>query len=263
MRTHFQTLMDFGFEDIYSDSKFLKKSMTECMPYFIAGELAEEHQKTMSMYSTAMLGENPGEDLGSLVEEDKILNLLNSFPSVWLEVPSVCRFEEISNNESIDIYAILRDKTGCYILTQKDGKYLFENALQTQQMEVLSTIYLMAFAKTFDDANCAEESITLKKFGSAKTLKKFGHTQIRNIVVIGKKREYDYSGAHNPDFEYSHRFRVRGHWRNCKGIGKDENDNYCVIGKTWVKDGIKGPDDKQLVEKIRVVNAPKAIPTII
>lgn len=54
------------------------------------------------------------------------------------------------------------------------------------------------------------------------------------------------------DVDWKHRWTVRGHWRNIRGVGKDQ-EGTPVIGKTWVKDCIKGPEDKPLVNKTRVV----------
>lgn len=53
--------------------------------------------------------------------------------------------------------------------------------------------------------------------------------------------------------EYTHAFRVRGHWRRVpnNGIGKDRDGNYHIQGYTWVIDYIKGQGE--LVDKVRIV----------
>lgn len=52
---------------------------------------------------------------------------------------------------------------------------------------------------------------------------------------------------------WSHRWEVRGHWRKVAGLGKDRAGEYVVPHFTWVKEFEKGPLDKQLVVKTRVL----------
>lgn len=54
--------------------------------------------------------------------------------------------------------------------------------------------------------------------------------------------------------DWSHRFEVRGHWRKHEGVGKDRNGQRNVEGYTWVSDHIRGPDDKPLIRKTRIVD---------
>lgn len=51
--------------------------------------------------------------------------------------------------------------------------------------------------------------------------------------------------------EYSHCFRVRGHWRRFDGIGKNRQGIREINGYTWVKDYTKG--EGELIKKVRVV----------
>ena len=53
--------------------------------------------------------------------------------------------------------------------------------------------------------------------------------------------------------EYTHCFRVRGHWRkiNDRSFGKDRNGNYSITGYTWVNEYTKG--EGELVKRLRVV----------
>lgn len=52
--------------------------------------------------------------------------------------------------------------------------------------------------------------------------------------------------------EFTFAFPVRGHWRDLPGkIGKDRKGNYCVEGKTWVKESVKGegkPFNKRIIK---------------
>lgn len=52
--------------------------------------------------------------------------------------------------------------------------------------------------------------------------------------------------------EFMHRFEVRGHWRKVKRFGHDQNGN-LIQGKTWVRPCIKGPENKPLIKKPRVM----------
>ena len=54
------------------------------------------------------------------------------------------------------------------------------------------------------------------------------------------------------DREYSHRWEVRGHWRKTKMLGKDPEGN-LIEGKTWIRDHVRGPVDKVLIKKVRVL----------
>ena len=63
----------------------------------------------------------------------------------------------------------------------------------------------------------------------------------------------DIKSVGHREIEWSHRWSVRGHWRDHGGIGKDRDDNYCIEGKTWVKSHAKGPEDKLVIKKQRLV----------
>lgn len=52
--------------------------------------------------------------------------------------------------------------------------------------------------------------------------------------------------------EWDHRWRVRGHWRKVEGIGKDALGN-DIEGLTWIKDFVKGPADKPLLDRPAIV----------
>jgi hypothetical protein len=74
------------------------------------------------------------------------------------------------------------------------------------------------------------------------------------------KKLKNYAEAENIKIDFSHRFSIRGHWRelnenNSKTlIGKDRTGNYCVQGWTWVRDSIKGNEDKPLLRKVRTID---------
>lgn len=81
-----------------------------------------------------------------------------------------------------------------------------------------------------------------------------GKHTIREVIFISPRRQSIYTNeGSGKTIDYSHRFAVRGHWRRVSGIGKDRQGNYCIQGYTWVVDSIKGPEDKPLINKTRVI----------
>lgn len=75
--------------------------------------------------------------------------------------------------------------------------------------------------------------------------------KIKEIIHIAPKDVSRKEVASPRDIIWSHRTRVRGHWRKVSGIGKDREDKYVVSGFTWVTDHIRYPEHLPLVEKIR------------
>ena len=89
------------------------------------------------------------------------------------------------------------------------------------------------------------------KVGTGKN--KYFHKIKKVIHVTPKKLMSEAKSSNGKVIDWTHRFSVRGHWRDHDGIGKDRDDNYCVEGKTWVKSHVRGPEDKPLIKKQRVV----------
>lgn len=89
------------------------------------------------------------------------------------------------------------------------------------------------------------------KLGTGKD-KKF-HT-IRKIIHICPKDSIQKTYG-NKKVDWTHRFSIRGHWRNLgEGkLGKNREGTYCVDGMTWVREYKKGPEDKEFIKKVRLV----------
>ena len=69
-----------------------------------------------------------------------------------------------------------------------------------------------------------------------------------------EKKKYKYNDIKaRGTLEFSHAFKVRGHWRKVSDntYGKDRNGIYKVKGYTWVTEHVKG--EGELVKKVRVV----------
>jgi hypothetical protein len=56
------------------------------------------------------------------------------------------------------------------------------------------------------------------------------------------------TNAENAETDWNFRWKVRGHWRRVKGFGKDQLGN-LKEGFTWIKEFVKGPEDKPLIER--------------
>lgn len=73
-----------------------------------------------------------------------------------------------------------------------------------------------------------------------------GLKAVEEITVIQLRRTREDDASEHHDANYSHRFIVRGHWRNQWYASLDEHR------QIWIAPFVKGPDDKPLVTKKRV-----------
>lgn len=76
--------------------------------------------------------------------------------------------------------------------------------------------------------------------------------KINDIIIIKNKRIIYEEKNSVGSREFSHRFEVRGHIRTIRGIGRGPHGEIWH-GKTWVRDCIKGPQDKELIKKTRII----------
>lgn len=89
--------------------------------------------------------------------------------------------------------------------------------------------------------------------------------KVRRVIHIAPERVIkNYSTENKLNLDFSHRWFVRGHWMyfwldESKGlvdqtkIGKNRAGEYVEVGRTWRSEHIKGPEDKPLIRKARVV----------
>jgi len=92
---------------------------------------------------------------------------------------------------------------------------------------------------------------------------------IRRVFHISPKNSFTSvkpMGETKKEIDWSHQWSVRGCWvrffldketgeLDTTRIGKDRNGDYCVPGKTWRIAHAKGPKDKPLIKKTRIVHA--------
>jgi hypothetical protein len=111
-----------------------------------------------------------------------------------------------------------------------------------------------------------ETTIERVKFGDG--ARKRNHTLRRVIRVVHNREVPLLVARRGRAISFSHRFSVRGTWVrffkdgdrqeiDYSRIGKDRDGNYCVRGFTWRAEHVKGPEDKPLVKKVRLVQESK------
>jgi hypothetical protein len=136
----------------------------------------------------------------------------------------------------------------------KDGKYgpAFEIVKKDDNKGGAFTGFVNLICNKLKHTGLGKEnrSFYIKRgFGSAQNT-----TKPKQIIhVVPKKEKEEYAGIGGAPIDWSHRWEVRGHWRKQDGIGKDRAGEYQVRGWTWVVPHTKGPEDKLLVKKIRIV----------
>ena len=82
--------------------------------------------------------------------------------------------------------------------------------------------------------------------------------KIKQVIYLGLKHESTKATKIDGEsVDWSHRWEVRGHWRKCRGIGKDREGLHNVRGFTWVVPHIKGDEALPLIKKIRADLPPK------
>ncbi len=86
------------------------------------------------------------------------------------------------------------------------------------------------------------------------------HTRdIRQVVHVTKNKMTSPRGPYGGPLDHSHRWEVSGHWRSIRGIGKDRYGSYGMKGSTWVVPHVKGPEEKPIIRKQRVVHATEGL----
>lgn len=92
----------------------------------------------------------------------------------------------------------------------------------------------------------------VRKLGEGKNKKFY---RLRPITYVSPKKrisEMKPLGG-TKEVDWSHRWEVRGHWREVKGIGKDREGNYTIVGSTWVVNHVRGPEEKPIIKKTYIV----------
>lgn len=127
------------------------------------------------------------------------------------------------------------------------------------QREVFLTVTMDEVAKAlikrlYSEKTGIEPGRFKIKLGTGKT-KRF--VKIQRVIHIRPKKLVSVSTKTDDgrEIDWSHRWTVRGCWVELGPgrIGKDREGNYCIDGKTWRVEHIKGPENMPLIQKTRVV----------
>jgi hypothetical protein len=152
------------------------------------------------------------------------------------------------------VFAIMKDD-----FVDPGGSYRLQTGYINTAREDHEQHYIwdvvLTFLQPFAQAHAIgteKVNIRLKyKRGGEKVLQK-----IKRVVhVFPKTKRAREEAEQKYQIEWSHRWAVRGHWREIKGVGKDRSGAYGVKGFTWVMEHVKGPEDKPYIEKTRVVDS--------
>lgn len=156
--------------------------------------------------------------------------------------------------ENLLIYMILDFKQGEEVYVDGMMKINLTRETILNEHEKVGLAILQTFLIALNDSpeyGTTDEHFVLKK-GVGKD--SYRH-EIKQIIHIRKKiRKCESSQYNGKVVDWSHRWRVRGHWRKLQGVGKDRHGEYAIKGFTWVKDFVKGNENLPLIEKTRVLH---------
>ena len=191
-----------------------------------------------------------GEPLARIIGTDE-------FDGRWLDVYCIIASEKTP--EQYDFYAYFKGPksgTGGQI-----GECVMPVLVNDSDDRVKSFHQsFLALIKTFNMALADPGTATALEGGKRKFKVGSGKSRrfvtIKNVIHIYPKKERNpvIRAAYGGPIDFSHRFEVRGHWRRIDGIGKNRGGEYSVQGFTWVVPHERGPKDKPLVRKTRVVD---------
>ena len=127
------------------------------------------------------------------------------------------------------------------------GHSRYANYSEFKSVAKLSTAYLRMLNKSEYFQSETKKQFTSKRNSLCPEFVK------RLIVISSKKSVKSLEETVGEKIEWKHQWRVRGHWRKIASdsIGRDREGDYCIVGRTWVNDFIKG--DGPLIEKLRLV----------
>jgi len=122
----------------------------------------------------------------------------------------------------------------------------------------LVRVYLDRLNREACGVQIARSQTVFKKAGRKRKIIK------DRVFIVAPKHHRERREYRERKVDWSHRFSVRGHWVHfwidkAKGlldftrVGKNRQGERCVHGVTWRRAHERGPDDKPLIKKQRVV----------
>jgi hypothetical protein len=193
------------------------------------------------------------------------------FPTLWIECVTQPLFTILEGREKIEVHAL-------YLWRSHEDNYLAimfgEGTLRGTGMATI-----MSDAQPANDdsiyTNSAVHCFLFHLFqalarkgqlGTERMNERFRigtgserrQIKIKDIVHVRLRRKAASSAPTTEQvgdrkIEWSHRWEVMGHWRKVSGIGKDDRGRYHVQNYTWVIPHTKGPEEKDLVKKTRLI----------
>jgi hypothetical protein len=162
----------------------------------------------------------------------------------------------ISDNLKIHTVVILR---GHNTFTGSDDFFIFTNTMSADQQgrqdesidpATTASRLLRILLAHINKSHHGEVQVN-QKFKTRSNGKNTRH-EIKKIIYCSESKTKT-EPLFNREVDWSHRWLVRGHWRKCSTIGKDQFGNYGINAFTWVKPHEKGPEHLQPVfDKTRV-----------
>jgi hypothetical protein len=91
------------------------------------------------------------------------------------------------------------------------------------------------------------------KVGSGKDRHLHKIKQVVHVALHVEGNTLPSKSAQGGEIDWSHRWEVMGHWRRVPGIGKSPSGEYGIKGFTWVNPHERGPENKPVIKKIRII----------
>lgn len=219
-------------------NKFSTKSRAkflETVPFVFTSEEGDEKKMTASAedpldlpFQTCFF-EIMGRPLASIEEDGRRINLAG----LWINELSPKNYEILGFLKSCD------GKTS--IIFSEDTR------LQAHFIKIIKTL-LDRISKEEIGFNNPRRMVKMK-IGGEKIIRRID----RVVYVSPKKDTKGLQASVYKTIDWSHQWSVRGHWREIPNkLGRDREGN-PIMGNTWVRPYVKGPEDAPLISKTRFV----------
>jgi hypothetical protein len=196
---------------------------------------------------------------------DKSYSLYTPFKKVWMEFKRdeghemyIAAMPMASGKQVLGCGFDLDQNMAHYAVSDGDGNlFLSYTPLQRPELaspeEHMFRIRLAKVTQYLQTEFVDYETKSFKHGGKIRRGKLIQHISEYQMVYRKQpKKVTEDAGFGESEMDWQHRWHVRGHWRQVKGIGYDAEGNE-MQGWTWIKAHIKGPEDKPLVEKTKIV----------
>lgn len=182
---------------------------------------------------------------GSPLFVNKRVNLTDDKPE-WMNFDSECLCFLIREFSPKNYRAVSLER---FMESGKEGYSLFSWNLDNLNEDEYSVVGVLdKFLHIINNSKLGVQSVSDRiKIGKNKEIHK-----IKTVIRVVPKKNFDPS-MYSSKIDWSHRWEVMGHWRKIDGIGKDREGEYKVRGFTWIIPHVRGPEDKKIVKKIRVI----------